>query len=57
MKSKDNPNELADIIAAGAKLPVLDDALQLVADIQRHTQSNFSMLEGNSPEASIQGVK
>jgi hypothetical protein len=57
MKSKDNPDELADIIEAGAKLPVLDNALQLVAEIQRHTQSNFSTLEGNSPETSIQGVK
>jgi hypothetical protein len=57
MKSKDNPDELADIIEAGAKLPVLDDVLKLVAEIQRHTQSNFSTLEGNGPEASIQGVK
>lgn len=57
MRSKDNPNELADIIEAGAKLPVLEDALKLVVEIQRHTKSNFSALEVDSAQASIQGVK
>jgi hypothetical protein len=57
MRSKDSADELANIIEAGAKLPVLEEALQLISDIQRHTQSNFSNLGGNNASTSIQGVK
>ncbi|MDF1691291.1 MAG: hypothetical protein P1U47_02880 [Zhongshania sp.] len=57
MRSKDRAEELAKIIEDGAKMPILDVALELVALIQRHTQSNFSALNNDNTWESNQGVK